>query len=133
MELIKKLEKESEVLKKDLQQHSNELFKILIIDNEDLFKEQFEIMFKAWVEIVKMMFELTKKTKFDGEMIGYTEELLTFLVRDFFNGIFKSKVIHKMPIFCGDVKCEDFNALRSLVYLSVLELEETINPNKIPF
>ncbi|WRG38157.1 hypothetical protein FNE05_06665 [Helicobacter pylori] len=33
----------------------------------------------------------------------------------------------------GDVKCEDFNALRSLVYLSVLELEETINPNKIPF
>ncbi|WP_206744281.1 hypothetical protein, partial [Helicobacter pylori] len=61
MELIKKLEKESEVLKKDLQQHSNELFKMLIIDNEDLFKEQFEIMFKAWVEIVKMMFELTKK------------------------------------------------------------------------
>lgn len=38
MELIKKLEKESEVLKKDLQQHSNELFKMLIIDNEDLFK-----------------------------------------------------------------------------------------------
>ncbi|WP_180663421.1 hypothetical protein [Helicobacter pylori] len=126
MELIKKLEKESEVLKKDLQQHSNELFKMLIIDNEDLFKEQFEIMFKAWVEIVKIMFELTKKTKFDGEMIGYTEELLTFLVRDFL-------VIPKMPIFCGDVKCEDFNALRSLVYLSVLELEETINPNKIPF
>ncbi|MGL2600414.1 hypothetical protein ACQJ56_04670 [Helicobacter pylori] len=61
MELIKKLEKESEVLKKDLQQHSNELFKMLIIDNEDLFKEQFEIMFKVWVEIVKMMFELTKK------------------------------------------------------------------------
>ncbi len=61
MELIKKLEKESEVLKKDLQQHSNELFKMLIIDNEDLFKEQFEIMFKAWVGIVKMMFELTKK------------------------------------------------------------------------
>ncbi len=61
MELIKKLEKESEVLKKDLQQHSNELFKMLIIDNEYLFKEQFEIMFKAWVEIVKMMFELTKK------------------------------------------------------------------------
>ncbi|EJC30261.1 hypothetical protein [Helicobacter pylori] len=55
------MEKESEVLKKDLQQHSNELFKMLIIDNEDLFKEQFEIMFKAWVEIVKMMFELTKK------------------------------------------------------------------------
>ncbi len=126
MELIKKLEKESEVLKKDLQQHSNELFKMLIIDNEDLFKEQFEIMFKAWVEIVKIMFELTKKTKFDGEMIGYTEEFLTFLVRDFL-------VIPKMPIFCGDVKCEDFNALRSLVYLSVLELEETINPNKIPF
>ncbi|MFP6267999.1 hypothetical protein ACLGDK_07535 [Helicobacter pylori] len=126
MELIKKLEKESEVLKKDLQQHSNELFKMLIIDNEYLFKEQFEIMFKAWVEIVKIMFELTKKTKFDGEMIGYTEELLTFLVRDFL-------VIPKMPIFCGDVKCEDFNALRSLVYLSVLELEETINPNKIPF
>lgn len=126
MELIKKLEKESEVLKKDLQQHSNELFKMLIIDNEDLFKEQFEIMFKAWVEIVKIMFELTKKTKFDGEMIGYTEELLTFLVRDFL-------VIPKMPIFCGDVKCEDFNALRSLVYLSMLELEETINPNKIPF
>ncbi|WP_235420996.1 hypothetical protein [Helicobacter pylori] len=63
MELIKKLEKESEVLKKDLQQHSNELFKMLIIDNEDLFKEQFEIMFKAWVEIVKMMFELTKKNQ----------------------------------------------------------------------
>ncbi|MCQ2880603.1 hypothetical protein JT220_02795 [Helicobacter pylori] len=58
---------------------------------------------------------------------------LANLVRDFFNGIFKSKVIPKMPIFCGDVKCEDFNALRSLVYLSVLELEETINSNKIPF
>ncbi|WP_232262579.1 hypothetical protein [Helicobacter pylori] len=57
------MEKESEVLKKDLQQHSNELFKMLIIDNEDLFKEQFEIMFKAWVEIVKMMFELTKKNQ----------------------------------------------------------------------
>ncbi|BDR28538.1 hypothetical protein HSHS1_12990 [Helicobacter suis HS1] len=71
---------------------------MLWILSEELFKEQFEIMFKAWVEIVKMMFELTKKTKFDGEMIGYTEELLTFLVRDFFNGIFKSKVIPKMPI-----------------------------------
>ncbi len=44
------------------------------------------------------------------------------------------KLVKRLAKFnCGDVKCEDFNALRSLVYLSVLELEETINPNKIPF
>lgn len=90
-------------------------------------------MFKVWVEIVKIMFELIKKIKFDGEMIGYIEEFLIFLVRDFFNGIFKFKVIFKMFIFCGDVKCEDFNVLRSLVYFFVFELEEMINFNKILF
>ncbi|MGL2486517.1 hypothetical protein ACOWNG_05505 [Helicobacter pylori] len=52
---------------------------------------------------------------------------------DVLMGFLNPKQYRKCLFFCGDVKCEDFNALRSLVYLSVLELEETINPNKIPF